>query len=381
MLFDIMKKIIKKIHLWLALPFGLIIAITCFSGAMLVFEDEITELTSSHLYKVESNNTQQPLPIDHLMQLVENSLSENVDITGVTIPAESDRSYQVNLSKPRRASLFVNPYTGEVLGNKERTPFFRTMFFLHRWLMDSPSSDDSIFWGRIIVGISTIMFIVVLITGMISGWSRMRKKVKNRFKIHLSKGWRRFNYDLHVLGGFYAVVFLLAMALTGLTWSFPWYRTAFNSVFGVKIQPKVALQSKPSTPQSKENTVHSSYAAWPIVYATIAAENPTYKQVRINSQSASVSFEKWGNTSAADTYEYDSLNGDILSVERYKEKGKASKIRGWTYSVHTGSWGGWITKILSFMAALLGASLPLSGYYLWWKRISSKKRRKKKTAN
>ena len=376
-----MKRVIKHIHLWLALPFGLIITIICFSGAMLVFEDEITEWTSHHLYKVNTIGNQQPMPIDSLMLLVEQSVAEDVDITGVTIPADSDRSYQVNLSKPRRATLFVNPYTGEVLGNKERAPFFRTMFRLHRWLMDSPSSDDGIFWGRIIVGISTIMFIIVLITGMISGWPRMRKKVKNRFKIHLRKGWRRFYYDLHVLGGFYAVLFLLAMALTGPTWSFPWYRTAFNSVLGVKIQPKVALQSKPSAPQSKENNFQSSYAAWPIVYATIAAENPTYKQVRINSQSASVSFDKWGNTSAADTYEYDSLSGDILSVERYKEKGKASKIRGWTYSVHTGSWGGWITKILSFMAALLGASLPLSGYYLWWKRISSKKRRRRKSVS
>ena len=129
-----MKKTIKFIHLWLSLPFGLVITIICFSGAMLVFEDEITELTSSHLYKVESNNTQQPLPLDHLMQLVEDNLPEDVTITGVTIPSNPNRSYQVNLSKPRRASLLVNPYTGQILGNKERTPFFRNMFRLHRWL-------------------------------------------------------------------------------------------------------------------------------------------------------------------------------------------------------------------------------------------------------
>ena len=34
----------------------------------------------------------------------------------------------------------------------------------------------------------------------------------------------------------YALFFLLAMALTGLTWSFGWYRTGFYKVFGVEVQ-------------------------------------------------------------------------------------------------------------------------------------------------
>ena len=42
--------------------------------------------------------------------------------------------------------------------------------------------------------------------------------------------------DLHVAGGMYALFFLLAMALTGLTWSFGWYRTGFYKVFGVEVQ-------------------------------------------------------------------------------------------------------------------------------------------------
>ena len=43
-------------------------------------------------------------------------------------------------------------------------------------------------------------------------------------------------------------------------------------------------------------------------------------------------------------------------------------LGGWIYSIHVGSWGGYLTRILAFLAALLGASLPLTGYYLWIKR-------------
>ena len=48
-----MKKAFRKIHLWLSVPFGVIITLICFSGAMLVFENEIMQMTHRHLYYVE----------------------------------------------------------------------------------------------------------------------------------------------------------------------------------------------------------------------------------------------------------------------------------------------------------------------------------------
>ena len=77
--------------------------------------------------------------------------------------------------------------------------------------------DGGIFWGKMIVGTSTLMFVFVLISGVVVWWPRTRKALKNSLKIVANKGWRRFWYDLHVAGGMYALVFLLAMALTGLT--------------------------------------------------------------------------------------------------------------------------------------------------------------------
>ena len=53
----------------------------------------------------------------------------------------------------------------------------------------------------------------------------------------------------------YALIFVLAMALTGLTWSFNWYRTAFYAVCGVEHtprnfgQPKSSSADKNSLPQ------------------------------------------------------------------------------------------------------------------------------------
>lgn len=43
------------------------------------------------------------------------------------------------------------------------------------------------------------------------------------------------------------------------------------------------------------------------------------------------------------------------------------------YTLHTGSWGGLPSKIIYFLAALTGAVLPLTGYYLWWNKNKKKR--------
>ena len=156
-----------------------------------------------------------------------------MSITGITVFSDPEKSYQVNLSKPKRASVYIDQYTGEIKGKYQRSPFFSTMFFLHRWLLDSRPAGDGIFWGKMIVGVSTLMFVFVLISGIVIWWPCTWKALKNSLKITARKGMARFWYGLHVAGGMYALLLILVMALTGLTWSFGWYRTAFYTVFGV----------------------------------------------------------------------------------------------------------------------------------------------------
>ena len=232
---DFMKKIFRQIHLWLSVPFGLIISLICFSGAMLVFENEVMELVRHELYYVKKVETVS-LPVDRLLEEVELMLPDSVSVTGINVFSDPERAWQVNLSKPRRAFMYVDQYTGEIKGKYERPAFFVTMFRLHRWLLDSMKADGGVFWGKMIVGVSTLLFVVVLISGIVIWWPRTRKALKNSLRISVGRGFRRFWYDLHVAGGMYALFFLLAMALTGLTWSFGWYRTGFYKVFGVEVQ-------------------------------------------------------------------------------------------------------------------------------------------------
>ena len=397
-----MKKIFRKIHLWLSVPFGLIITLVCFSGAMLVFENEANEWFRRDLYYVETVKGS-PLPMDKLLEKVATTLPDSVSVTGVSISSDPGRAYQVSLSKPRRASLYVDQYTGEVKGKSERSGFFMFMFRMHRWLLDSMNpGNEGIFWGKMIVGVSTLLLVFVLISGIVIWWPRTRKALKNSLKITATKGWRRFWYDLHVAGGMYALIFLLAMALTGLTWSFPWYRTAFYKVFGVEVQQRAAQGHEQKSDAQKRDTklvahrekkregnevqkgersgrpennhsdmysVTSPFVYWQEIYDKLRRQNPEYKQISISSGTASVSFNRFGNQRASDRYSFNTDNGEFTETSLYQHQDKSGKIRGWIYSVHVGNWGGMFTRILTFIAALLGSALPLTGYYLWIKRL------------
>lgn len=385
-----MKKIFLKFHLWLAVPFGIIVTLICFSGAMLVFEPEAVKVLRHDILYVD-NPQHTALPIDILVKNVEKTLPEDVKVTGVTMYSDPEFACKVNLSKPRRAAVYVDQYTGKVKGKYERPAFFDFMQRLHRWLLDSRDDSGGVFWGRTIVGISTIVFVLVLLSGVVIWWPRTARILRNSLKITTSKSRHLLWRSLHVAGGMYVLLLLLAMALTGLTWSFTWYSKGFYALFGVNEVPKSgavayaeqqakdAANAKNKTGKADDNAGKDEktadvYAEWQGVYDTLRARNVKFDNITVSDGTADVAFGGLGNQRAADKYTFNPADGRIISVSLYADGDTSSKIRGWILSVHMGSWGGLLTRILWFIAALFGSTLPITGYYLWIRRLRRRSR-------
>ncbi len=398
-----MKKILHDIHLWLSVPFGIFITLICFSGSMLVFEKELTAWCRPELFQV-TQVKEAPLPLDSLMQTVAATLPDSVTITGVTITPDAKATYLVSLSQPRRASIYVDPYTGEVKGRSERLPFFDTMFHLHRWLLGaSQSADGGMSLGKLVVGCTTLALALILLTGILMWLTNRHKPLVKSLTISFNKGWLRFWHDLHVAGGIYATLFLLALALTGLTWSFSWYRTGFYRLFGVE---QTAEGGRGAHGQTAERSARgergghserggrrdgqreghregwhrrSPYAHWQEVYDQLAQSNPGYRQITLSAGSAGVVPKGRNSLRTADIYSFNPRSGEITESKTYAESAdRATKVRSGVYTVHTGSWGGLLTRLLTFLSALLGATLPLTGYYLWIRRLVVKGRHPRK---
>lgn len=225
-----MKKFFKQLHLWLSVPVGLIIVCICLSGTFMVFQEDIIQAFNPQLYRVKEQG--KPLSADSLMKVASLSLPDSVQATGITVSANPERSYRVNLTKPWDGALFINQYTGRVLGMKPDYPFFQTMFKLHTALLGQSTHGGEASFGERVIGITTLLMVIILITGFIVWYPKTWRLLKMRLQISLRRGWQRFLYDLHVSAGAYVLLFLLACALTGLTWSFDWYKKGFYSLFG-----------------------------------------------------------------------------------------------------------------------------------------------------
>src|SRR5690606_38930349 len=79
---------------------------------------------------------------------------------------------------------------------------------------------------------------VLCITGFIIWLPKKIRGIKSfrpGLKIKFTARWKRINHDLHSTLGFYAGCLLLIMALTGLNWSFEWYKDGMSTVLGAKV--------------------------------------------------------------------------------------------------------------------------------------------------
>jgi uncharacterized iron-regulated membrane protein len=280
--------------------------------------------------------------------------------------------------------VFEKEITGLIVGEAggERLPFFTTMFKLHRWLLGSPTTaDGSISAGKLMVGCSTLALIVILVTGVwlccLNG-----RSLKQCFTISFNKGWKRFFYDLHVAGGLYSTLFLLALALTGLTWSFSWYRTGFYAAFGVEAPVRghggQGGHGGPGAAQGAFNHGGGNASQGAPNHGAPAAEQrgghgaPTAEQRGQGGEHGAPAAEQRGH---GDGHGAPTMKGENRDNQQVTpEQDKASKVRAGIYKTHVGSWGGMLTRILTFLAVLIGATLPLTGYYLWLKRILRKKK-------
>lgn len=363
-----MRKLFTKIHLWLSVPFGIIIAIVCLTGAILVFEQEILRVCYPSRYYVEEVKGE-PLPVGELILAARRQLPDSIKINGIRIYPDPTRTYQLVLPG-KKAAAFIDPYTGQVTGVDDGRGFFMQVMRLHRWLLDSNKRDGGIAWGKMIVGYSTLAMAVILLSGLVVWFPRNRKVLKNRLKVKLGTSRFRFWYDLHVAGGFYAALLLLALTLTGLTWSFGWYRNAFYQVFGVTATPSKAHAQTPKSPagQGERRERQPDYACWETVLSTLKGEYADFNSITIQNGEATVSTADYGNTRGSDRYAFDPKSGEITGRQLYKDLPDSGKIRGWIYSVHAGTWGGTATRILSCLASFMGAVLSLTGYYMWLKR-------------
>ncbi|MCJ7933885.1 MAG: PepSY domain-containing protein [Chryseobacterium sp.] len=376
------KKWSAKLHLWFGLSVGIIIFIVSLSGTLYVFKDEVqNSLRKEAIYVKNEEANQKPLPISLLREKITLELNEKYPLSSVEVPLDKNKSYrflyyekskkgwnyfeQVKINK----QVYINPYTGQILGvYNEKYDFFTILKYIH-WSLLLKSE-----WGPYVVGIPTVLFIIMLITGIILWWPKNKKARKGRFSFHWKnvKTWKRKNYDLHNVLGFYASFIALLLSVTGIYFAYPYVKNTFNfALSGTFDLPKEKEIKSPDSLMAKSDAVFDLAAAQTQqLYAgsssfRISLNGKNKRGKELKSLPVTI-YGQEGRFSERNLLTFDKYSGKVLANIPHHNLNTAEKYANANYDIHTGSYFGLFGKIIWFLAGLICTSLPVTGFLIWW---------------
>ena len=230
-----------------------------------------------------------------------------------------------------------------------------------------------------IVGIATIIFVFLTLTGLVLWFPVKRKNWKQGLKIKTNARWKRINHDLHNTLGFYSFLLLLIMALTGLCWSFDWYREGLSKLMGEEVfkgrREKPLASPAPlaggaalqvSDYLAKANTILTKEGNTRISLP----EDDTTAVVVSRTAAGFFAF------SAPDKVQLNQHTGEPLKVEIFAEKPLNVQIVSLIKPLHLGEVYGTFSKILYFIACLIATSLPVTGTMIWINKLRKKPKKR-----
>ncbi|MGV3705501.1 MAG: PepSY-associated TM helix domain-containing protein [Arcticibacter sp.] len=387
------KKVNNWLHLWLGLISGIIVFIVCITGCIWVFNEEITALLEP-----ETRVQRQDRPVLKPSELSRIAHDLYPDKKVAYAMYQQGRTINVNLKGPKEegrrgggTTLKLHPYTGEVLSQqvhkKGETDFFRFILNGHRFL-----------WlpfeiGRPVVNYGTLIFVVLLITGLIWWYPKKWNKTtrEKSFTIKWGASFKRVNLDLHNVLGFYSLLFLLAIALSGMVYGIQWYSEGLYWVTsgGQSLPAYERMQSD----SLQANKYYTPGQAMDLAWEKVIKENPKaagfyYSFADSAKAKATIDINIYPDkgqfyTSKGYTFDQHTLQQlkrkDVYAAD-YEQASFGTKLRKMNYDIHVGSILGFPGKVLAFLASLIGASLPVTGFLVWWGRKYGKKNKKKNQA-
>lgn len=351
-----------QVHLYGGLVSGIVVLVVGITGALFVFEEEGRELFQHKYYHVADQGGDR-LPMAQLVDAF-NAHYPKQKINSIRFKEQRDAAF-IFYTKDRLVSM--NPYTGAVTGVRNpNTDFFMVVQKIHVELYLGKV-------GREIVRWNVLIFFIMCISGLIIWWPRQKRFFKQAARINFkTKNWKRLNWDLHSVLGFYAVFVLLIISSTGLFWVFD---TAKNLVGLITQSPvpnkEEKLKSKPV--RDKRYSLDEAYrytaAAWPgatETFVTPAADSTAPIRVLMRYPYTIVRKQN--------ILFFNQYTGKVLKQDLYANYTGYDKVARSNYDFHTGRIRalGIGSKIIYFLAALMAASLPVTGFMIWWGKRKKK---------
>lgn len=357
----------------LGLASGLIVLLLGITGCIFVFSQEITNAQRADaMYVTEVKPA--AIPVSQLWKQAQAQIDSSLTITNVTVYNDPKQSVVFHCYKfggenlfyydniDQYYSVYTDQYTGKVIRvYDEELDFFVFIKALHWSLL----MKDSI--GQTITGWSTFIFVIMLISGIILWWPKNKAARKQRlwFQWKDTTKWRRKNYDLHNILGFYIATVAIIVAFTGMVWAFRWFYTTVYVVGSLSITPPEQLASKSIPAQTDKD------AAYDLAFANVKKLHPTADSFSSGKPAANDAPVDIYIGQNAGTYwqshqaQFDQYTGKFLAQRLHTDKNFGEQLLTANYDIHVGAILGIPGKILAFIVSFVAAMLPVTGFMIW----------------
>lgn len=388
-LLSMFKKTLFQLHWFLGITAGLILSLMGVTGAIYSYDQQILEWLNPESYTVYTPKQQEKLsPAELYQQLT--TKDQSLQINSITIVNRPDASTIVNIKKEgerRGLNLMVNPYDASVLPTIKGKDLLKFIEQLHRNLTFGPV-------GQQITGACALMLIFFVLSGLYLRWPK-----KHSFKQWLSikpklKG-RNFIWDLHAVVGTWVVVFYLIFSITGLYWSYDWWREGMFKVLGVDQPQPAQMATKPVSDAgtTKNNTEQNNklekknISSEQIIDALTQTWQGFNQQYQPGYSSITFNLPKSANGKvelsffdrdiqherARNSAIYNYTNHSIDNLKLYSDKKLNEKIMSSMLPVHRGSFFGPIWQFVAMIASLIMPLFFITGMMLYLKKRKQKK--------
>jgi sulfite reductase (NADPH) flavoprotein alpha-component len=393
-----LKNILFQMHWLLGITAGIVLAIVGVTGATLSFEHELQRWMNPGVMSVTPTAQGSLLPAD-LITLVQAAHPEH-RVTSLTVSGDPEDAARVGFAaKPgtkRGETRYLDPYSGQLLDKPRGEEFFRFVTQLHRNLVTGDT-------GKAIVGASTIALVILCLSGLYLRWPRSARNWCTWLTLDFKRTGRGFLWDLHAVAGTWVLLFYLLAALTGLYWSYDWYR---DGLFALTGAPRPAQQGMPGkttasvTPQVKaridgapkggaQNGMQQGHpersqqmpktdidAAWSTFRhevsqfrtATMRLPEKPGQAVQINYLDLQPAHNRANNRLLLNPQ-----SGAVLEHERYADKPAGAKLMSSMFALHSGSFFGLPGLILMMLASVIMPLFMITGWILYLDRRKKKK--------
>jgi uncharacterized iron-regulated membrane protein len=342
------RKVILQAHLVGAFIGAAFIVILGVTGSIMAFEEELDHLTHPRLFEVSPQG--KALTLAELAARATTAFPGQPVVT-YGLGVRPDLAWSVNVGG---TLVFMNEYTGEILGTRTGPTWLGQVHQVHLRLL----AGDT---GKTIVSWAGVLTMLLTLSGMYLWWPVKRLRVRRG-----ARG-RRLWFDLHNAVGVYASVVLFLLAMTGVVIGFESRTTPL--LYGVTgSQPARGNVTVTPNPGARVLTPDEALAiarlelpgAAPVSINVPGPRTPyrialRYPEDRTPGGRSRVFVNQYGGT--------------VLQIESSRTTAAGTRLIILNRAIHTGDIFGTPTKILMSLASLAAVAQVITGSMMWWKGV------------